>query len=121
VEVQGSAGDRLREAPKAKHELKDGDLASKLHRDLLEAVDCWKQKQSACAKVKDGKVHVEVWLERSLTRTEMEQLFSAGLVPDQNKNAMFAAKLTSVRGIIAIDKLAELSKQTGVRLISLAK
>ena len=112
-----------RDAQKAAREIKskDADLASKLHRDLLEVADCWKEKRGQCADVKDGKVHVEVWLERNLTRTEMEQLFSAGLVPDQNKNSLFAAKLSSVRGTIAIDKLAELSKQTGVRLISLAK
>jgi Ca-activated chloride channel family protein len=103
------------------NESKDSYLASKLHRDLLEVVNCWKQKRGNCQNIKYGKVHVEVWLERSLTRTEMEQLFSAGLAPDQNKNALFAAKLASVRGTIAIDKLAELSKQPGVRLISLAE
>jgi Ca-activated chloride channel family protein len=123
VSSSTAMADRRQEAPKAApaKESKDVDLASKLHRDLLEAVNCWKQKRGNCTEVKDDKVHVEVWLERSLTRSETEQLFSVGLVPDQNKNALFAAKLTSVRGIIAIDKLTELSKQPGVRLISLAR
>ena len=100
---------------------KDEVLAAKLHRDLLAVVECWKQQGSHCAQVKDGKVKVEVWLDRQLVRSELEQLFAAGFVPDQNKSAIFAIKATSLRGTIAVDKLDELARQPGVRLISLAK
>jgi Ca-activated chloride channel homolog len=101
-------------------ELKDEALAGKLHSDLLAVAKCAKQ-GSKCDHVSGGKVHVEVWLERSLTRTELEQLFAAGLTPDQNKNTLFAAKLTSLRGTIAVEKIGVLAALPGVRLISLAR
>jgi hypothetical protein len=100
---------------------KDEALASKLHRDLLAVVACWEQQGNHCAKVKDGKVKVEVWLDRTLSRSELEHLFAVGLAPEQNKTAIFAGKSTSIRGTIAVDKLGELARQSGVRLISLAK
>jgi Ca-activated chloride channel family protein len=110
----------VQQSAQAPRELKDEALAGKLHRDLLEVVKCADQKRK-CDGVANGKVHVEVWLERSLTRAELEQLFAAGLAPDQNKNALFAAKQTSVRGTIAVEKIGILAAQAGVRLISLAK
>jgi Ca-activated chloride channel family protein len=100
---------------------KDVDLSTKLHSDLLQAYNCWKWKQSNCAGVKDGKVRVEVWLDRSLAKNEMEKLFSAGLKPEQDKSIIFATSATSVRGTIDLDKLPKLAKLAGVRLVSLAK
>jgi Ca-activated chloride channel family protein len=109
--------DAAASADKKKYE----DLSLKLHRDLLETYNCWNAKRGNCVGIKDGKVKVEVWLDRSLTRTEMEQLFAAGLQPEQSKNAVFAAKLASVRGVIEVDKLPALAKLPGVRLVSLAR
>jgi hypothetical protein len=100
---------------------KDIDLSAKLHRDLLETYNCWKAKSTNCAGVKDGKVRVEVWLDRSLAKNEMEKLFSAGLKPEQDKSIIFATNATSVRGTIDLDKLPKLAKLATVRLVSLAK
>jgi S-adenosylmethionine:tRNA-ribosyltransferase-isomerase (queuine synthetase) len=97
------------------------DLSTKLHSDLLQAYNCWKSRQANCSGVKDGKVRVEVWLERSLAKNEMEQLFSAGLKPEQDKSIVFATNAKSVRGTIDLDKLPKLAKLAGVRLVSLAK
>jgi Ca-activated chloride channel family protein len=108
-------------ASQEKKESDDRSLSLKLHRDLLESYNCWTAKRGNCAGVKDGKVKVEVWLDRSLTRTEMEQLFAAGLQPEQSKNALFAAKASSIRGVIEVDKLPALARLSGVRLVSLAR
>jgi hypothetical protein len=101
--------------------VKDVDLSTKLHRDLLESYNCWKAKHGNCAGVKDGKVRVEVWLDRSLAKDEMEQLFSAGLKPDQDKSILFATSAMNLRGTIDLDKLPKLAKLATVRLVSLAK
>ena len=45
----------------------------------------------------------------------------AGLNPEQDKSQIVGAKLTSVRGTIDVNKLPNLAKQKGVRLVSLAK
>jgi Ca-activated chloride channel family protein len=100
---------------------KDVDLSAKLHRDLLETYNCWKAKSTNCVGVKDGKVRVEVWLERSLAKSEIEKLFGAGLKPEQDKSIIFATGVISVRGTIDIDKLPKLAKLATVRLVSLAK
>ena len=100
---------------------KDIDLSAKLHRDLLETYKCWKSKQTNCGGVKDGKVRVEVWLESGIAKEQMNRLLSAGLKLEQNKGMAFAAAATSVRGTIDLDKLPNLAKLAGVRLVSLAK
>ena len=68
-----------------------------------------------------GKVQVEVWLEPGIGQGDLEKLFRAGLKPEQDKSQIVGAKLTSVRGTIDVNKLPNLAKQKGVRLVSLAK
>jgi hypothetical protein len=116
-----TAASTVRIDGRRKDEEKELLLSTKLHSDLLEAYHCWKSKQANCAGVKDGKVRVEVWLEPSVRQGDLERLFRAGLNPEQDKSQIVGAKLTSVRGTIDVNKLPNLAKQKGVRLVSLAK
>jgi Ca-activated chloride channel family protein len=116
-----TAASTVRIDGRRKDEEKELLLSTKLHSDLLEAYHCWKSKQANCAGVKDGKVRVEVWLEPSVRQGDLERLFRAGLNPEQDKSQIVGAKLTSVGGTIDVNKLPNLAKQKGVRLVSLAK
>ena len=111
--------DRLKikdEAEKNKKALSDA-LAAKLHPSLLAAYECWKKGSSQCDGVQKGTVKVQVWLTAASPEL-LARVRAAGLAMAES-NALAASG--AYLGTIALEKLPELAKLEGVRLIALQK
>lgn len=119
--VSVAGAEAPREMRQKRTDEQEKDVAQKLHSSALKAYQCWKSGNRNCAGVKDGKVVVDVWLEQTASQPLLNELARVGLVGERQSTMVIAALAKSVRGTIAVEKLPELAKLAGVRLVSLAK
>lgn len=89
-------------------------LESKLHPQLLKALDCWKQTGKDCESIHAGQIEIEIILTAS-SETISGQLKALGFQVTENR--LRAKKLV---GHLPVEKLAELAHMPEVRFIALA-
>jgi hypothetical protein len=88
------------------------ELESKLHPEIIKAFDCWKKSGEQCQMLKDGKLHVQIFLSGA-TEGVIAQLKALGF---ESASKNLSTKM--LMGNLPVDKLPAIVKIAGVQFVA---
>ena len=110
VQAEQVAAEGIYREPKPTGER--AELESKLHPEIIKAFDCWKKSGEQCQMLKDGKLHVQIFLSGA-TEGVIAQLKALGF---ESASKNLSTKM--LMGNLPVDKLPAIVKIAGVQFVA---